>query len=161
MINFYRIVSNNTPKVYIGSTSESINTRLSKHKDIYKRYLKGEHRYVTSFEILEFKDYSIQLIETKECLTIDDRNTIERYHILNNPTAVNKQQPGRTRPQYYSDNKNQIDEYKKQWYIENSDRIKQKNKTKITCICGSIYSQSNKARHKKAPIHINYILQHP
>ena len=76
LINFYKIISSNTDKIYIGSTVQSIAERLHKHENNYKRYQEGKYHFTTSYEILEFKDYSIQLIETLECETKTDRDTI-------------------------------------------------------------------------------------
>lgn len=43
-MKIYKLVSTNTPKVYIGSTSESLRTRLTKHKyHAKKNHLKSTH----------------------------------------------------------------------------------------------------------------------
>ena len=106
-VNFYKIISANTVNVYVGSTVKTLEVRLRKHENDNKRFLEGRQHYITSFEILEFKNYSIELIETKECETKADRDTIECMHIINNPNTVNKYLPGRTRAQYREDNKQQ------------------------------------------------------
>ena len=186
LINFYKIVSSNTPKVYIGSTVKTIVTRLQEHEADYKRFREGIFVYITSYDILEFKDYSIQLIESKLCETKADRDTIERYHILNNPTAVNKYQPGRLNllgneeyhRQYRQDNKEQAHQYRqehkeqiaqhyrdhkeeynarhRQYYQENKEQINQKANTKHTCQCGGKYSLKHKTHHFKTQKHITY-----
>ena len=157
MINFYRIVSSNTPKVYVGSTEKDINSRLNQHKNDRKRYQDGRFPKVMSFDILEFKNYSIELIETLECETKDDRDTIERRHILRNLTAVNKQIPGRTDAQYYQDHKQQINERHQQNYRDSKESFNQKH----TCRCSGKYTTANKSNHEKTNKHQNYIRNQP
>ena len=172
LINFYKIVSSNTDKVYIGSTGKTLNERLSGHKHEYKKFQERKTDYTSSFEILEFKDYSIQLIESKECETKQNRGIIEGYHILNNPTAVNKYMPGRTKQQWISENKQQTSEYQKRYYQNNREYVKNRVKQqyqnikehlneKHICQCGKIYSTHHKTRHEKSQKHINYIHIHP
>ncbi len=138
LINFYKIISANSPKVYIGSTIKTIEVRLQGHEADFKRFQDEKQHYMTSYEILELKNYSIELIETLECETKDDRDTIERGHILRNLTAVNKQQPGRTSKQYNHDNKQHLNQ-------------------KHDCPCSGKYSTTHKARHEKSAKHQNYI----
>jgi len=40
----------------------------------------------------------------------------------------------------------------------NRDKLNEKKKEKILCQCGSLVSQTNKARHEKSPKHIEFIL---
>ena len=146
MINFYRIVSSNTDKVYVGSTVKPIEERLNSHERDYRKYQDGKFRYITSIEILEFKDYRIELIETKLCETKADRDTIERYHILNTPTAVNKTQPGRTRAQHYRDNK---------------ENIRQNQDEKHNCNCGGKFTTAHKTEHERTNKHQTFIRNQP
>ena len=78
LINFYKITSPNTPKVYVGSTVKPLEERLLRHTLDYVNYNNGYGNRTTSHEILIFNNYSIHLLETALCLTKDDRNTIEQ-----------------------------------------------------------------------------------
>jgi hypothetical protein len=71
MINIYKITSGQTPKVYIGSTAETIGKRLCGHKGQYKRYVNGLRPNVSSFEIVQHDDVQIELIKQV--------NEIDRY----------------------------------------------------------------------------------
>jgi hypothetical protein len=93
-INFYKITSANTDKVYIGSTEKDINERLKQHEQDYKRYQDGKYHNVTSFEILECKDYKIELLENKVCQSKEERDTVECKYIINTPNTVNRNLPG-------------------------------------------------------------------
>ena len=145
--HIYKIKSSLTDKIYIGSTSKTLTERLRKHKYDYKTWLVDNLKYVTSFEILKFNDYVIELIET--CVYIDklERNDKEGYHIkLNKLICVNKRITGGTEKQrkkewrekhpeyqkqyqkaYYQNNKEQIDARIKQYYKENKEQIAQYN----------------------------------
>ena len=101
LINFYKITSTNTNLIYVGSTVKPLEERLLRHTLDYVNYKNGYGNRTTSFIIIEFKNYSIHLLETALCLTKDDRNTIEQKHILNTLNHVNIKLPGRTQKQYY------------------------------------------------------------
>ena len=137
LINFYKITSTNTPKVYVGSTKHYIHERLLRHELDYVNYNNGYGNRTTSHEILIHNNYSIHLLETALCLNKDERNTIEQKHILNTPNYVNKVLPGRTQKQYYQDNK-------------------EKNSEKIICYCNATYTRYNKLKHFKTKKHQNF-----
>ena len=160
LINFYKIISSNTPKVYIGSTVKTIEERLRGHEYDYNKFQNEKGNYTTSFDILDFKNYNIELIETLECETKEDRKTIERSHILNNPTAVNKIQPGRTHQQYRQDHIEDIQQYRqesKQYFQQYYQNNKQNLQQKHDCPCSGKYSTAGIAKHKKTKKHQNYI----
>ena len=175
-INFYKITSANTDKVYVGSTDkDNINARLNQHEQDYKRYQDGKYNYVTSFEILECKDYKIELFENKICQNKEQRDTVECNYIINTPNTVNKYLPGRTREQYYQDNKQElnerhrqyrqdnkehIDEYQRQYYQENKEERNRKANEKHNCICSGKYTKANKSQHEKSQKHQTFIRNH-
>jgi len=162
----YQIKSEQTDKVYIGSTTKKLSQRFSTHKRDYKRYLAGKYDYVTSFKILEYGDAYIELLEDYPC---ESKTELEHREaeLIRELDCVNKNIPGRTQKEWYQDNKYKIDEYKKQYYQDNRDkRIEQTkqytldNKEKIyqkhNCSCGGKYTYSSKARHMKSPKHQEY-----
>jgi hypothetical protein len=122
-INFYKITSTNTDKVYIGSTKKSINERLQKHEANYRHFKDGKTNYTTSFEILEFKNCKIELLENKFCQSKEEQDMVECNYIINTPNTVNKYLPGRTKEQYYQDNKEDILTYQRQYRQENKEHI--------------------------------------
>jgi hypothetical protein len=74
------------------------------------------------------KDYKIELLEYKICESKEQRDTFECNYIINTPNTVNRYLPGRTREQYYQDNKEQIDEYQRQYYSDNKEQINERNR---------------------------------
>ena len=163
----YKLVDNTNDNIYIGSTCQSLQRRLQNHECDYKRFLKGLHNNVRSFDIIKNNDYKIELLENCNIKTEDELKTRERYYIEHNE-CTNKNVPGRTTKEYYIDNKNKILEHKKDYYNDNKEKIKasartnnelnkNKLKEKFACSCGSIIRFSDKARHQKSQKHIKYL----
>ena len=89
----YKIVSNKTGLVYIGSTCKTLPQRIAQHERDYKQYLKMGKRYnvyMTSFKILKDGNYQIQLVENYPC-----KNSREKYWI-EKPNCINKNIPTQT-----------------------------------------------------------------
>ena len=61
----YKIVSPSIDKIYVGSTVKTLEMRLDEHEKDYGCWLYRGCRsgYLTSFEILKYGDYKIELIE--------------------------------------------------------------------------------------------------
>ena len=157
LINFYRIVSSNTEKVYVGSTEHTIEERLHQHESNYRRFQDGKDCYVSSSEVLDFKDYSIQLIETKDCETRKDRFKFECEFIIDTPNTVNKYMPGRTVSQWHLDNKEDQKGKYLNYYRINKEQIKTKQKHKHACPCGGKYTTANKTLHMNTQKHQHFI----
>jgi hypothetical protein len=70
----YCIRSHQTDKVYVGSTVQKhLCMRMAGHKRDFKYYKNGKHSYVTSFDILQYDDAYIELIEDFPC---ENRNQL-------------------------------------------------------------------------------------
>lgn len=67
--NIYKITSNETEQIYIGSTIQPLHKRLIQHRNKYKRYKNGTYHYLSSFEIVKYDDAIIILIENYPCKT--------------------------------------------------------------------------------------------
>jgi len=110
MVNYnngkiYKIVDNTNNKIYVGSTTKYyLSDRLSGHRCDYRRYLKGKHSYVSSFEIIKNNDYDIVLLELVNCNSKEELKARERYYI-ETLDCINKNIPGRTNKEYINDNK--------------------------------------------------------
>jgi len=191
MVNYkngkiYIIRSNNTEKVYIGSTAEKyLSSRYQKHLCLYKRYLKTQKGYTTSFDVFDSGDTYIQLLESIECnnkyeLKNKEQYWINEYHLccVNkvNPSC-NKTKKERIRynyqknkikrvidnTEYYKNNKEHIQNYKKEWALKNKDKIRER-KTKIyNCDCGKTLTIQCKKSHERTKYHrmnVHNILNH-
>jgi hypothetical protein len=167
MVNYqngkiYKIVSSQTDKVYIGSTTkDKLCQRMAGHRGSYKSYLKDEHNYITSFEIIKHEDAKIILIEAFPCNNSDELHARERYYIENTNNCVNKQVPSSNKKEsdkrYYEMNKEQINEKNKEYYENNKEQINTQRNEKLFCVCGGQYTRRNKAQHEKSKKHSLYI----
>ena len=148
----YMITTNKIYEVYIGSTIQTLEERLSSHKSDYKRWLKGEERYCTSFEILQYDDCEILLVEDYPCETEKELRLKEGEYICE-MDCVNKVIPGRSRKEYckeyYQKNKEYHKEYYKEYYKEYKQRQEVKEKLKIY---SKEYYQKNKEKKKQYTI---------
>lgn len=163
----YKLVSNHTDKIYIGSTcKERLCQRLAKHKDKYKRWLKNEKDYTSSIELLKLGDVEIVLLESVNCNTKDElfkkeREYIEKYKdiIVNNrlkPIATKEEKDENKKKineKFKEENKDYIKEYNIKYQQENKKRLQEK----IVCDCGSNISRYHKSHHLKTLKHQTYL----
>ena len=167
----YCIRSFQTDDVYIGSTTQTLAQRLGKHRREYKLYLKGNANYVTSFELLKYDDYYIELIKLFPCSCKAELEA-EEGHYIRECVCINKRIAGRTQKQYNIDNRDKKKEYNKQDYIDNRDKkkeqnkqyriynrekIKEYNKQNITCICSCNITRINFRTHLKSKKHKKFM----
>ena len=176
--SIYCIRSRQTEKIYVGSTTQKLSSRMATHRCDYKRFLKKKIHYLTSFEILKYDDAYIELIEKFPCNDIYELRKQEAFHIKN-MNCINRYLPGRTQKQweeenkdwmikrgkiyreknkesiaergkiYREKNKEKLAERKKKYYEKNKEVLSEKYKIKYTCECGSIGNRRGKKRHEK------------
>jgi hypothetical protein len=123
----YRISAPACDQVYVGSTRQTLSTRMSKHKYDMRRWQRGTFNYMTSFALLCQPDVSIDIIEEDEYQDMQHMRDREAYWIARLP-SVNRQTPGRSRAE--------------------SHRIS--DAARIPCgICGKIVRRSNHTNHRR------------
>lgn len=124
----YTIRSHQTEDIYIGSTTQPLSKRLAKHRSDYKQWKISNTNYITSYEILQYEDVYIELLESFPC---NSKNELERKEgecIRNEPKCINKIIAGRNKKEYYGDNINHILENKKEYYKNNRNNILEQQK---------------------------------
>jgi hypothetical protein len=123
----YTIRSYQTDQLYIGSTTQPLSKRLYKHVSDYKRYLKGEKNFITSFEIIKFDDAYIELLEEYPC---ENKMMLQKREgeLIRINTCVNKVIPCRTLNEWKEENKDKIKEQQKEYREQNKDINKEYNK---------------------------------
>mgnify|MGYP003673725770 CR=1 FL=1 len=94
----YRISSPNTPLVYIGHATTTLERRLRGHKHEFADA--SRKKRCTSFEVLTHGEARIELIERYPCASLQEAKARERFWIERTPRCVNKNIPGRTREEY-------------------------------------------------------------
>ena len=142
MVNYkqgkiYKIECNVTGLIYIGSTcKKKLSGRMTEHRSNYKKYLNGKKKYLSSFKVMENKDYDIILIEDFPCNSKDQLFARERYY-TNEIECVNicKNQGlclelgwEKYCKEYYKVNASTIKAKSKDYYKENTNRIKARHK---------------------------------
>jgi len=131
----YEIRCNKTNKIYYGSTIQYyLCDRLKQHKSNFKRWLKFDKGYCSSFEIIKNGDYKIILVENFECNSKDELRQREQFYIDNNDcinkissylTEEQKKEKHRERSKKrYEENKEEIKDYNKQYNKENKEKLK-------------------------------------
>lgn len=120
----YKIVSNQTDKIYIGSTIQTLEDRFISHKSEYNTYLKSNKNRLTSFELCTYSDCNIVLIELFPC---ECRTELERregdIQLENINIIVNKCIAGRTYEEWYVDNRDKIIKHNTQWQLDNKEKV--------------------------------------
>lgn len=126
----YKLVSDHTDEIYIGSTIQKLSQRLSKHACDFRKGNNG----CTCKKLFDLGDVKIVLIENVPCNSKEELYKRER-HYIETTNCVNKYIPGRTNAENYQDKKEEISKQKKEYYIKNNDKIKEyylKNKEEIS-----------------------------
>lgn len=151
----YKIGSDETNLIYIGSTFRKLLVRLGNHHGQYKRWIDGKENYTTSFKIFEYGDHYIQLLSSHEKITKKELRKLEGNEILKNKDiCVNKTVEGRTKEEYKEDNKELIKKRDKEYKETHKESIRirrlelyQINKEKI-CEQKRIRREINKDKEK-------------
>ena len=169
----YKIVCNVTKRVYIGSTTHTLEERLARHLKDFHRYAMGADIYLSSFEIFKLNNYQIELVEDVGDVTAEQLIAIERNYIESTEDCVNIVVPGRTRAEYREARKEKIADLGKAYYQKNKCMInarkakfvqehphahraamKKYASKKVACECGAIVSCAGLAKHRRSNAHI-------
>jgi len=146
----YVLSSPNTNSVYIGSTTKNLKRRMIVHKSDYKKYLEGNKKYVSSFEIFKYGDCEIETIKEYDNITKKELCEKEGHYIKNLKNCVNIVRVGRTQKEYYVDNKEHLKKKANDYYKNNKNKLQEKQE----CPCGGKYTFGHKERHLKSKKHI-------
>ena len=144
----YAIRSHQTDKIYIGSTVDTLSRRMTGHRSNYKQYKNKNNKYnfISSFNILEFDDAYIELLENCSCNSKEELLKREG-ELIRKTTCVNKCIPDRTQKEWYQDNKEKLNEYRKinkEKIVIQTKKYREANKEKI-----KKYRKDNKEEIKK------------
>ncbi len=152
----YKITSSECEGVYIGSTTQQLHDRFRGHKSAYNQYLQDNMNYITCFEIVKHSYAQIELIHEGLFKDRTDMEHMEGDIIRTTPNAINTHIPGRTKKQYYIDNKDKILEQTKARSMQNAHIIN----AKCVCdICGGPFTHTHRLRHTRTAKHIKALEQ--
>ena len=122
----YKIESHLGDKIYVGSTAkEYLSQRFQQHKNGYKQWKAGKYRKVNSYEL--FDEYGVEnckivLLESYPCNSKDEKNAREG-HYIREIVCVNKYVMGRSRTEFFNENKEEILRANKDRYTANKEAI--------------------------------------
>ena len=179
----YMIYSTDSPVLlpYYGSTIQSLNRRLSDHKNHFKLWKQGKKTGCSSFMLLEqgFDKVAIILVEDFPCNSKQELEIREAHYIKNNP-CINMQIPqgivAKSRQdydkQYRQANRDKIAEQNKQYrqanqdkiaeyYQANRDKILEYRRERVVCECGAVVSRDSLTRHRRTKKHQQWLDDQP
>jgi len=178
----YKLVSH-TGKIYVGSTTQPLSTRLYYHYKNYECKKKGfKQSFCSSFELIEEGEVEIILVEVYPCENKDQLRQREQYwqekiggdcininraYVSNidkakdamtryykNQDAINE-----NRREQYSSNNSIRDKAKanaKRYRTENKEQVKIYSEERVECECGSTIRRGGVSQHKKTKNHIAF-----
>jgi len=144
----YKIIDNTNGNIYIGSTTQPISRRLTKHKSDYKQYVGGKFGYVSSFEIIKNGDYKIEVMEEFTCNKLSELRDKEFEYIKNNK-CVNQLNPNNENIERLYINNDEYKLKKREYDL--------KYNVKENCLCGGKYTLKNRTCHERTAKHKKYI----
>jgi len=163
----YCIYNNKFKKdFYIGS-SNNYKNRMRKHKsDCY-----NPNKRCYNYKLYKFirdnggwSEWSNIIIATVDVKDKLEQRKIEQVYIDHLEPGLNCDRSYQTPEQlkewhkeWHNKNKEKIKEYQNDYRIKNREQIKEWKNKKMICICGSKYTNVNKARHERSKKHINSI----
>ena len=166
MVNYqegkiYIIRSYLTDDVYIGSTCQSLSTRLSKHKGYLREFLKNGRLAPTSRHIVKYDDCYIELLELYKCTCRAELFTREGHFIRsmkcvnkNNPTPQTKEMIAEISKIYNKNNSKRLKNQHAKYYENNKEKWTDKQKERYECECGVIVYINDKTHHEKTQKHL-------
>ena len=124
----YKIESYQTNDIYVGSTCEKyLSNRFGSHKSDFKRWKNGKPHYRTSYEIIQYDDAFITLVEAFPCNSKYELEARER-HWIEQLDCVNKNVPTRKPKEYYKENKELLYEKQRKYREQNKEKLNEKQR---------------------------------
>lgn len=159
----YKLVSDRTDKIYVGSTYLTLDKRLYNHTKTYEYY--KNKRGLSSFILLKNNDCRIELIEDYPCGNRTELLQREAYWIEKlKDKCVNKNRPYITDEQFkelkkrlnkYHNDKNRV--INKEYYVNYLKKYRS-NIPKVMCeYCGTEDNKYNMVRHKNTKKHLAHV----
>jgi len=161
----YQLVCNETREVYIGSTTASLEDRLTTHK--------APTNNCYSKQIIDRNNYYIELLETYPCNNEFELNRKEGEY-QRAIECINHNIAGRTYKEWVQDNKEKLDKYHKKYdteyrqinkeaiakrkhkyYQNNLETLKANRGKVVICECGIKSTHGTLKTHKLTKKHIN------
>ena len=157
----YKLCSDGTDRVYIGSTTMSLCRRLRIHFNAYRSCPK---KVGSAKELFDIPDSHISIVplEYVKYNSIRSLRMKLRKHIQNCPTAVNRKRPILLKSDQYQLALKKIQNAKEQYlkngkehYLKNREQILEKRRNKrVICSCGRDLRKDCILKHKRNKLHV-------
>jgi hypothetical protein len=150
----YQITDIGYTKCYVGSTVQTLSTRMSGHRNNYRRYMDGMMSYNSCFSLFEefgIENCKIELLELYQCNSKAELEKKEGEYIKKSK-CVNKRISGRSAIEYYQDNRESQLAKIKQNYLNNKDCY-------IICECNCQVRKCSYSNHIKTKKHNQLVAQ--
>jgi hypothetical protein len=143
---------------YVGSTTNFVK-RKCRHKSNCN-YEKSPSYYIYVYQFIRehggWDNWDMVQIESFECDNLRELHTRERHWVETLHATLNKISPHKTKEEKVIEKK----AYDIIYYQNNVEAKKIRNGKKKNCLCGSMYTQQNSARHAKSTKHKLYEALH-
>ena len=155
--------------IYVGSTTQPLYKRFYEHKR--DSIVHTKRAIYSKMNEIGFDRFYIELYELYSCNSKEELNKREG-EIIRLIGTLNMDIAGRTKSEYYTDNKEKMNIKDRKYYNEHAEKIKASKKEyranltdeqkqavhdrkreKITCICGCMTARSDIAKHMKTKKH--------
>ena len=162
----------NNENVYVGHCT-NMTKRKSRHKSACCNPDNRDYHLKVYQFIREnggWDKWQMILVEKYPCDIVDEAIARERYWKRQLNATLNTNEPGRTREEWYQDNREKKLKYRKEYYQNNKEYIKQwyknydqnperkeKKQQKITCECGREVCKQNMAVHRNSIVHQQWL----
>ena len=128
----YCIRNSISDDIYVGSTCQSLSQRMAQHRrDMTAR----QHlKLYTTMRELGRENFYIELLEECPCENFSQLLRREGELIREHKSTLNNIISGRTKKEYFQDNREKISDKSKEYYEHNKDKVKKKyveNRDKI------------------------------
>jgi len=179
----------NDENIYVGHTTNMTKRKCQHKKACCNPNLKNHNLKVYQFirENGGWDKWDMILVEKYSCKCSAEARARERYWIKELKATLNSNEPGRTRKEWFEENREKIAEYQneyrqcnkekskiyhkkyyqenhekkiqnsKEYYQDNHQKIIEKRAEKITCDCGSVVRILNITRHRKTIKHQDWL----
>ena len=168
----YKVIDNSYTQCYIGSTTEGLSLRMTRHRDDYRKWKNGNRERVCSiaslFDEFGVENCKIELVEDFPCENREQLRKREGYHIQNTE-CINKNIAGRTLKEWKQDHKEAQAEYNasyrqehrekvlqgmREWRQKNIERKRAYERERVTCtICSVTFVRSHRPAHNRTAKH--------
>jgi gas vesicle protein len=118
---------NDDSLIYVGSTVQPLYKRLAAHKARSKNQKYNKTLLYIKMNETDINDWYIELFE--DCPSERKEQLLQcEGQVIREIATLNKQISGRTKQEYYEDNKEQIQEKMKEWREDNKEKKKECDK---------------------------------